>query len=124
MLAVNTENRIMKGRGMTKKYVRDADVYRDVTGRSDVEEALKQVGRTDERAARASENRISLLRQIEDLREAVRAKRVVKQATATHLRAEGAERSGLVPAPVLRIAVPRSKAGPAYALRAPFAAAG
>ena len=49
---------------MAKKYVRDVDAYRDVTGRSDVEEALKQVGRMDYRAARAIDNRIDLLRQI------------------------------------------------------------
>lgn len=65
-----------------KRYLREVEYYRDVAGRSDVADELKRLSRTDNRAARTIDNRIDLLRQL-DLREAVQAKRVVKQATAT-----------------------------------------
>lgn len=67
---------------MGKKYVRQVEFYRDVTGRSDVADAIRQLSRTDERAARAIDNRIDLLCQM-DLREAVRVHKLVKQPTST-----------------------------------------
>ncbi|HET7229870.1 MAG TPA: hypothetical protein VFJ16_07705 [Longimicrobium sp.] len=66
---------------MGKNYLREVDVYRDIAGRSDVAETMHQLRRTDQRAARAIDNRVNLLRQVE-LREAVRRKKLVKQATA------------------------------------------
>lgn len=59
---------------------REVELYTDVTGRSDVADALKTLARSDARAVHTIDNKLELLRQV-DLREAVQAQRLVKQAT-------------------------------------------
>src|ERR1041384_6143571 len=67
---------------MGREVKREIEVYADVTGRSDVAEAFRALTRSDTRAMRTIDNKLELLRQI-DLREAVAAKKLVKQPTAT-----------------------------------------